>query len=72
MRKKHVPYKRSPLPVKPLACSLCHYSTDLGRNDLQLHLDREHKGWAEGVIRKMDTHLSGEPEVESRNKRRSS
>lgn len=42
------------LPRKPQSCSFCSYISTLGPNDLQLHLDREHKGWAERTIRKMD------------------
>jgi hypothetical protein len=59
----HEPRKRSALPLKPRPCSLCNYVSTLGQNDLQLHLDREHKGWAEGVIRKMDIHVTGSAPV---------
>jgi hypothetical protein len=30
--------------------------TTHGPNDLQLHLDGEHRGWAEKMIKKMDIH----------------
>ena len=59
MRKKDEQRKRTPLPPKPSSCSLCNYVSTLGPNDMQLHLDREHKGWAERVIRKMDIHVTG-------------
>jgi len=42
-----------PLPVKPLLCSLCSYTSRLGPNDLQLHLDTRHRGWAEEIIKKI-------------------
>jgi hypothetical protein len=45
--------QRNTLPPKRLQCSLCAYATTLGRNDLQLHLDTQHRGWAENVIKKM-------------------
>ena len=64
MRNMHPPSKRNPLPLKPRSCSLCHYVSTLGPNDLQLHLDREHKGWAERVIKKMDIRETG-PAAES-------
>ena len=46
---------------------MCNYVSILGPNDLQLHLDREHKGWAERAIRKMDIHVTG-PAVEAPSK----
>ena len=51
------PVQRKPiqqLPLKPRSCLCCAYISTLGPNDLQLHLDREHKGWAELTIKKMD------------------
>jgi len=46
------------LPPKPQSCSYCAYVSTRGPNDLQLHLDQEHKGWAERYIRKMGIHVT--------------
>jgi hypothetical protein len=53
MRKQPVYYKFNPLPPKPLHCSLCKFISLQGPNELQLHLDAQHKGWAERAIKKM-------------------
>jgi hypothetical protein len=54
MRKKAPVYKHNPLPPKPQYCSVCSYVSKTGHNDLQLHMDSEHKGWAERTIKKMN------------------
>ena len=53
--KYNSPTVRTPtaLPVKPLLCSLCSFTARLGRNELQLHLDSRHAGWAQDVIKKI-------------------
>jgi hypothetical protein len=56
MKKKTSVYKHNPLPTKPKYCSVCSYVSKTGPNDLQLHMDTEHKGWAERAIKKMDIH----------------
>ena len=58
MRKTHATHTYTPLPPKPLHCSLCAFISTQGPNDLQAHLDREHKGWAERTIKKMDIRKS--------------
>ncbi|MCU1286259.1 MAG: hypothetical protein JWO13_2609 [Acidobacteriales bacterium] len=45
--------KRVALPIKPLVCFLCSFTSTLGQNNLQLHLDVTHHGWAEDMIKKM-------------------
>jgi hypothetical protein len=54
MRKNPVGPSYHPLPIKPQGCPHCHFISTLGAAELQQHLDREHKGWAERTISKMD------------------
>lgn len=58
MKKRPVPHKHNPLPIKPQPCSLCTFLSTLGPNELQLHMDKEHKGWVEGVIKRMNLHVT--------------
>lgn len=57
MRKRPASPKHTyPLPQKPRPCSLCSFISSSGQNDLQIHMDTQHKGWAENFIKKMDIH----------------
>lgn len=45
--------KPTPLPIKQLLCSLCSFTTRIGPNDLQVHLDTKHRGWADVIVKKI-------------------